>query len=538
MKVLHFLAKETQAPRQAILAMACLSGAANALLLALINGGAEQVSDSALKTQQVALYLIAFALYLAAQHYALTRSVEAVEQALEQVKVRVADKVRRSGLRFVEEQGGIAAFSSLTQDAGSISQGVPMLVSAAQSALLLVCATFYLASISPASMLAVSVVYGAAIPVYLAGYVRTRAELAQAADREGLFFEGFTGLLGGFKELKLNRAASDDLFGRLRAIARQAYDLKLAASGRQVQGMILASTSFYLVLLAVVFAIPAAIPEASGTVHKVAATVLFVIGPLGQLVSASPVLAKADATVGALYALEERLDRAAGAAEENGPRAPWRAFERIELKAVRFDYTDRHGRALFSVGPIDLELKRGELLFVVGGNGSGKSTLLKLLTGLYRVDAGEILIDGRALAARDYAGYRGLFASVFADFHLFDRIYGVPDLDPAEVDRWIERMGLAGKTRYSDEGFSEIALSTGQRKRLAFVGAVLTGRPICVFDELAADQDPEFRRCYYEEILPGLRASGTTVVVVSHDDRWFHVADRVLRLSDGQIEAA
>jgi putative ATP-binding cassette transporter len=144
---------------------------------------------------------------------------------------------------------------------------------------------------------------------------------------------------------------------------------------------------------------------------------------------------------------------------------------------------------------------------------------LKLLTGLYRPQQGEILLDGRPVT----------------DFHLFERLYGAPDADPAVVNKGLEDLGLADKTEYTPEGFTDLALSTGQRKRLAFLAAVLRDRPICVFDELAADQDPGFRRRFYEEILPELSRQGRTLVVVSHDERYFHTADRVLRVGDGLV---
>jgi putative ATP-binding cassette transporter len=207
----------------------------------------------------------------------------------------------------------------------------------------------------------------------------------------------------------------------------------------------------------------------------------------------------------------------------------------IALRGVRFRYLDQTGQPLFAVGPIDLDIRAGELLFIVGGNGSGKSTLLKLLTGLYPPEDGELRLDGRRLWPTDLTRYRSLFATVFTDFHLFRRLYGIPNLDPAEVNRWLAELDIADKTRYTEQGFTNLDLSTGQKKRLAIAAALLKERPICVFDEPAADQDPAFRRRLYEELLPRFRADGRTLIVVSHDDRWFHVADRVLEMRDGQL---
>jgi putative ATP-binding cassette transporter len=246
-------------------------------------------------------------------------------------------------------------------------------------------------------------------------------------------------------------------------------------------------------------------------------------------------MAKVDAAVGALYALEARLDRALADADGLAPAEPVRGFERIELDGVGFRYTDPNGQTSFAVGPLSLTLARGEILFIVGGNGSGKSTLLKLLTGLYRPDTGRVRLDGRVLVDAERPAYRTLFAAVFTDFHLFERLYGLPDIDPDLVNRRLAELGLAEKTRYTDDGFSHLALSTGQKKRIALLAALLKERPILVLDELAADQDPAFRRRFYEELLPALKADGLTVICVTHDDHWFHVADRVLTVSDGRL---
>jgi putative ATP-binding cassette transporter len=210
-------------------------------------------------------------------------------------------------------------------------------------------------------------------------------------------------------------------------------------------------------------------------------------------------------------------------------------FQQIELRGLVFHYTDRRGQPLFAVGPSDLRLKRGERLFIVGGNGSGKSTLLKLLTGLYRPEQGEIRLDGQLITDEERPRYRSLFTGVFTDFHLFERLYAVPDIDPDVVNAGISELGLAQETRYSVDGFTNLELTASQGRRLAFLASVLKNRPICVFDELAADQDPPFRRRFYEEILPKLSAEGRTLVVVTHDDQYFHTADRVLRVTDGRI---
>ena len=195
------------------------------------------------------------------------------------------------------------------------------------------------------------------------------------------------------------------------------------------------------------------------------------------------------------------------------------------------------GELGFDVGPIDLTLKRGELVFLVGGNGSGKSTLARLLTGLHRPDSGAIRLDGRALNEDEWPAYRQLFASVFTDFHLFARLLGPAGSEVGDglVKGWLERLHMAHKARLGAGRLLDTRFSQGQRKRLALLLAMLEGRDILVLDEWAADQDPLFRRLFYRELLPQLKAAGKTVLAITHDDHYFDQADRLLKMDGGQL---
>ncbi|MCI5136317.1 MAG: ATP-binding cassette domain-containing protein [Candidatus Electrothrix sp. AW2] len=207
-------------------------------------------------------------------------------------------------------------------------------------------------------------------------------------------------------------------------------------------------------------------------------------------------------------------------------------FKSIRIDQAGFSYPAPNGGQGFSITIDDLTIREGEILFVVGGNGSGKSTFMNLLTGLYPLDYGIIEIDGQPISTGEY---RDMFSTVFNDFHLFDKFYGIEKVDEQRVQDLLHLTGLAGKTRYESGKFTTQDLSTGQRKRLALVVAMIEDRPIFIFDEWAADQDPHFRRFFYEDILPSLAAQGKTIIAVTHDDRYFHLADKVVRMEYGQI---
>jgi putative ATP-binding cassette transporter len=182
-----------------------------------------------------------------------------------------------------------------------------------------------------------------------------------------------------------------------------------------------------------------------------------------------------------------------------------------------------------------LNIKAGEILFISGGNGTGKSTLMKLLTGLYNPTQGVISLDGVPLNNSSRGEYRTLFSAIFADYHLFDRLYGLSNVGSAKVEEMLKYLELTDKVTIDDSGFDTLELSGGQRKRLALLVSLLEDRPICVYDEVAADQDPTFRKRYYEEILPSLKQQGKALIVVTHDDRYFSVADHLLKMDSGRI---
>jgi putative pyoverdin transport system ATP-binding/permease protein len=192
----------------------------------------------------------------------------------------------------------------------------------------------------------------------------------------------------------------------------------------------------------------------------------------------------------------------------------------------------------FIVGPINLSFTPGEITFIVGGNGSGKSTLAKLITGLYSPHSGTVYLNGSAISDRNIEWYRQHFATVFSDYYLFDTYLGFNEHNLDEkVKPYLKSLQLDHKVTVKDGVLSTTNLSTGQRKRLALLSAFLENRPIYLFDEWASDQEPLFRELFYTKILNNLKKRKKTVIVISHDDRYFHLADRVIKLDYGKVES-
>jgi putative ATP-binding cassette transporter len=245
----------------------------------------------------------------------------------------------------------------------------------------------------------------------------------------------------------------------------------------------------------------------------------------------------------ALQAVEELNLSLAARTDATGDDAanstPPSFFTHLELAGVVHSYrAEEDSDDGFVLGPIDLTLRPGEVVFVIGGNGSGKTTLAKLLVGLYAPASGAVRLNGQPIGDSGRARYRELFSAVFADCYLFERASGEADAaSDAQARRLLRRLELNHKVRIESGRFSTTDLSQGQRKRLALLSAYLEDRPVYVFDEWACDQDPHFRHAFYTRLLPELRRRGKAVLIISHDDRYFHIADRVVKLDYGKLEA-
>ena len=160
-----------------------------------------------------------------------------------------------------------------------------------------------------------------------------------------------------------------------------------------------------------------------------------------------------------------------------------------------------------------------------------------LLTGLYQPRSGQILLDGVPVTAENAEQYRQIFSAVFTDFHLFGQLMGpqgeMPD--PLLVEDWLQRLKMKEKLQFNGNEVTNLQLSAGQRKRVALLLAAAEGRDFLLLDEWAADQDPQFRRTFYRELLPQLRDMGKTVLAISHDDHYFEHADRLLEMRQGKL---
>jgi putative ATP-binding cassette transporter len=362
--------------------------------------------------------------------------------------------------------------------------------------------------------------------------------LRRARALQDILVGHFRALVGGFRELKLHR-------GRRTAYLAESLEPTMASvRSEMVSGLRCFSVAdgwsqlaFFGFIGVVLFAIPRLQPIDRPTQVAAVLVVLYLLTPLDFILTWLPVLGRARASLHKLQALIPVLESHGNEADVRPlPSRPLMVNDSVSLDRVTFRYRNGHEDAGFTLGPVELTLRPGEIVIVAGGNGSGKTTLVKLISGLYEPDAGGLRLDGRLLQHEEREAYRQLVSVVFADGHVFPDFLGLSAPNVAErASDGLQRLGLARQVSVRGRTFCAPELSQGQRRRLALLGAWLEDRPICILDEWAAHQDITFKKIFYQKLLPEMRAAGKALLVISHDESYFHVADRVIRLQDGRL---
>ena len=295
----------------------------------------------------------------------------------------------------------------------------------------------------------------------------------------------------------------------------------------------------FFVVIGLALAMQSVWPSANpGVISGFVLVLLYMKGPLEHLISTLPIISRAQIAFRRIADLSEQFNSPEPHLLLSEPAAQDKTVKRLELVDVGYSFPPVDGSAPFRLGPVNLTVNQGDIVFIVGENGCGKTTLIKLLLGLYAPQQGEIRLNGHAVTAQSRDDYRQLFTTIFADYYLFDDVVQGDMHIPQDAEQYLKRLEISHKVSINDGQFSTTDLSTGQRKRLALVNAWLEERPVLVFDEWAADQDPTFRRIFYTELLPDLKRLGKTIIVISHDDRYFDVADQLVRMDSGKVSTA
>jgi putative pyoverdin transport system ATP-binding/permease protein len=508
-------------------------GICNAALLAVINATVKRNGGSSALVWSFVGLCILLPMTRFASEFLLTRLGQG---AMYDLRMQLCQQILAAPLRHLEQLGVSRLTAALTDDIPTLTAAVLTIPLLCVNLSLVIGCLAYMGILSLTLLAIVLGFMVLGIATYQIPILKVQRIFSLARKDGDVLLGHFRALTQGTKELKIHS-------GRRQAFMNEG--LKATADSLQRyntsgQNLYSAAASWgqalvFVVIGLLLFMLPQVRHVDSTMMMAYALTLLYLMTPLQVTLNTLPQLGRANVALRNTKELGFTLS-SQGSEEVTETDLIPGEWQRLELRSVVHTYHREDESDEFVLGPIDLSFTPGELVFIVGGNGSGKTTLVKLLIGLYMPEKGQIMLDGKPIEDANKEIYRQHFSAVFSDFYLFEQMFGLvnPRLD-TQAREYLVQFKLSHKVEITDGKLSTTELSSGQRKRLALLTAYLEDRAIYVFDEWAADQDPYFKSVFYLQLLPELKARGKTVLVVSHDDRYYHVADRIIKLSDGQV---
>jgi len=538
-----------------ILILSLLTGGANAVVIFLITSSLYANFNLAYMLYYFGLALV---LYIGGRKVVQTKLVKITFDIVYDLRMKLIGKIFYTSYQRFERIESGRVFATLNNDTGQIGGSANLFVMLISSIITTIGVFIYLATIA---FWATIVTLGVIIIIAALYYVvsqKAEKYFEAARDTQNVYMGLLRGMLDGFKELSLRFNKKLEYKSDLEASCDEFRKKLATAMIKFINAFLVGESLLIIVLGAVGFAVPRLFPDISTiTLMSFIIALLYLIGPINGILGSIPGIIQIRVAWHRVQGFIKDIPANMDPGEADKPLAVERkAVQNINAKGVVFQYKPQESEIsalpagaapgtadsieagieepMFAVGPIDFEANKGEIVFVVGGNGSGKTTLARLLTGLYATDEGEVKINGINIPNHQLGEY---FSVVFGDYHLFEKLYDVDLNEKGEAaQKYLELLKMDGVVEFTDNRFSTIEVSGGQRKRLALLQCYLEDSPILLLDEVAADQDPQFRKFFYRELLAKMKEDGKIVIAITHDDHYFDVADRVIKMELGKID--
>lgn len=536
-----------------ILMLSILAGLANTVVLFIITSSFySQVSLGYL----LYYFGLAYGLYVIGSKVSQSRMIKLTNELTLDIRVYLFNKITRTQYQQFERLSDGRVLSTLNGDTGVIANSANVVITFITQFITILSAFIYMTTISAISTLVVLAVVVLLVWYYYLTSKKARVNLEKSRSITNTYMSLLNNLIYGFKELSINRKKRKEFNSELVHASTEFKSASIKSSLEFLNTAILGN-SFIMIVLGILSIV---IPRLSLDINVMSLIsfvmiLLYIIGPINIVLSTIQAITSVRVSwdrirnvihevsddkeeKSTFWEMVAELEKQEHDLDEPQPVIP--KVDKIEIKNLCYTYTKRSKDnkeiiETFEFGPINLTVEAGETLFIIGGNGSGKSTFVKLLTGLYTPVSGEILVNGKPYSGHELGEF---FSAVFSGEHLFKRIYGV-DLNDRkdEVEGLISKLQLVDKVGVEENSFTTIDLSGGQKKRLALLKCYLEDRQVYVFDEFAADQDPEFRLYFYQTLLPDLKQNGSIIIAITHDDHYFHTADKIVKFNYGQLES-
>jgi putative ATP-binding cassette transporter len=534
MKLLSFLLKRSRGMAVLAILAGLIAGFSNTALLALINTvltGTEQPS-STLAWGFIGLCALMLLTRVVSEVLLIRISVNSSFN----LRMQLSRKILAAPFRHLEQLGAHRLLATLTEDVPSVGSALTSIPILCMHLSIVLACLVYLAWLSWVVFLGVLVFMIVGVITYR--LPQLKGMTYQKLGREGWdsLFKHFRALTEGAKELKLHRRRREKFLSNvLEPTAGSMRDNFGKGNMFYAAGSSWGHLLIFVLIGLLLFFVPNLISVNSQMMIGYTLIILYMMTPIEGIVNLLPSIGLAEVSLTKIEEIGLSLS-SQSTEEETSETVLLPRWDSFELIGVTHTYYREKENSSFTLGPIDISLRTGEMVFLTGGNGSGKTTLAKILTGLYVPETGEVRFNGQPVTDENRDDYRQYFAAVFSDFYLFESLLGLESVGiDQQAQQYLKELQLDHKVEVREGLLSTTELSQGQRKRLALLTAYLEDRPIYIFDEWAADQDPIFKEVFYYHLMPDLKARGKTIIVISHDDRYYHIADRIIKLEYGKI---
>jgi putative ATP-binding cassette transporter len=424
--------------------------------------------------------------------------------------------------------------SAMVSDVNTLTVTSMSLIDFFTSTILAVACLVYLATIS-VILFSITLAFAIiGILIYQYGTKRNAKSFERARDLEDGFITHFSSIIDGFKEIYIEPKKGKAIYEKkIIPIANEAFANNQKAFTGFLNIQITGQVLFYALIAAILVFFSTALHIKTGETVKFIFTLLYLLSSIETIMALLPGVIRARVASDRLMDLKTELEQAHFKNSVSEQIISKDEFESIQIKELEFKYEEQQKG--FGIGPVNFEIQKGETVFIYGGNGSGKTTFIHTLLGIFKPTGGGITVNGMPVKEETYPEYKTLFSVVFSDFYLFNELLTTDQALTEKWDYYIRLFELKDKVKLEGNRFSTTNLSTGQRKRLALIAALLEEKPILVMDEWAADQDPYFRKKFYTELLPVLKEEGYTIIAITHDDKYYHCADKLFKMEEGKL---
>ncbi len=481
-------------------------------------------------------YLLAFAVYILGTKIVRTKLIQMSNIIIYNMRIRLFEKIFELKYQHFEKFDSGRIYATLNNDTETIGDSANIIVSFFTSIVTIICAFTIMLVISFKITALILLIISTIAVLYYLVTQKSMVYLELARDSQSEFMTITDGIVKGFKELSLHSRKRIEYKSDVTYISENYRDRVITARTKFLNAFLVGESLLLLIIGFITFAIPEIFKTFNTSkLSTFIMILLYLIGPINAILSSIPNISKIYVSWKRVKAMTDEIsDKLEKTTQEIIKGANVKIIQSIRIENICYSYENEPEISQFSVGPINLEVKKGEVLFIIGGNGSGKTTLAKLICGLYNARQGALIVNEFEVTNSNIGE---VMSVVFSDFHLFDKLYEIDfKSKKAEIDNYLKLLELNNKVSIVNGKFSTTNLSGGQKKRLALLKCFLEDRPVYLFDEWAADQDPEYKKFFYHNLLPQMKKNGKIVIAITHDDNYFTVADKIIKMDMGEIK--